>query len=124
LKRHLKNPENRKNKVAGINETLPFANNSFDYVLSDYSSFHHLDMNYPKIAVGKAMAKKMLEEVIRVLRPDGEARIAGAIKVRSGNGRAFYEAILKEISQESESEISWNFILKPGIPEYLILNKY
>jgi SAM-dependent methyltransferase len=123
FKRHLKNPKLRKSKVAGINETLPFKNCSFDCVLSSYSSFHHLHDNYPDRKTRRVMTKKMFEEMLRVLKPDGEARIAGMFLF--GKEKELYETMLTKIVDESydASKVSWKFITVPKVGEYLVLNR-
>jgi len=68
-----KEPGWKKNKVAAVNEALPFKENSFDFVLANYSSFHYLFSNYSSIEKGIDMAFLMLEEIYRVLKPGGEA---------------------------------------------------
>lgn len=105
---HLKAARNRKGKVSGVNEALPFKENSFDVVLSNCSSFHYLYHNYPRHSHRYEMAKLMFEEIIRVLRPGGEARIA-EVRQRSKD-RNFYHELLKEIAENYYSGISWEFV--------------
>jgi len=70
------NPDKQRDKVAGINEALPFKNETFDFVLNAYSSFLYLEKNYsdPSEAVSRGVL--MLEQIHNVLKPDGEARIS------------------------------------------------
>lgn len=129
---HLKVAQNRRSKISGVNETLPFKENSFDMVLSNCSSFHYLYYNYPRLCRRYEMAKQMFEEVIRVLKPGGEARIC-EVRQRSDD-RVSYQTILKEIAKEYYSEISWEFVTmviprkvdrkkKFRFEEYLVLHK-
>lgn len=129
---HLKIARSRKGKVSGVNETLPFKENSFDMVLSNCSSFHYLYHNYPRPGHRYEMAKLMFEEVVRVLKPGGEARI-GEVRQRS-NDRNFYHELLEEVAEKYYSGISWEFVTvvipwgtegkkKFRFEEYLILHK-
>jgi SAM-dependent methyltransferase len=73
-------PQNREDKIAGINETLPFRDNIFDFVLSCSSSFYYLPYNYPDHELREKAAREMFEEVIRVLKPGGQAHIGAFYK--------------------------------------------
>jgi len=128
---YLKVARNRRNKIVGINETLPFRENSFDVVLSNCSSFHYLYLNYPRNRRYE-MAKEMFEEIIRILKPSGEARIC---KVRQrSKDRIIYDTALKKIAKQSYPNISWKFVTivisrkldgkkSFGFEEYLVLHK-
>lgn len=64
------------NQVRGFGESLPFRGNYFDKVLSCMSGFSHLEWIYPDLDSRKEAARRMLGEAIRVLKRNGEARIA------------------------------------------------
>ncbi len=65
---------NRDNKITGVNEALPFRDGSFDVVLSTFSSYFYLIDNY-LLERQDDVFRLFTEEVVRVLRPGGEARI-------------------------------------------------
>ncbi len=55
------------NAIGGVAENLPFANESFDFVLA-YSSV-------PKYSSTKEQAEAAIDEMVRITKPNGEARI-------------------------------------------------
>lgn len=116
LKKYLEFTENRKNKIAGINESLPFIQNSFDVVLCNFSSFFYICDNYPNIKHRLKMAEQMFKEIFRVLKSRGEARIGGIPEIMYN--RQIYESILKQIKKQFNSKVDWKFVEEP---DYLIL---
>jgi SAM-dependent methyltransferase len=120
LKDYLEVYENRKGKIAGINEVLPFVDNSFDVILSDDSSFYYSDTNYRNLKFRCEMVKQMFEEILRVLKPSGEAHI-GEIR-ENINDQEFYEPLLRKLSRKYNSKFSWRFVTT-NIPHYLVLYK-
>jgi hypothetical protein len=121
IERHLSVHENRRYKIAGINETLPFTENSFDAVLSLFSSFFYLGNNYPELALRREMAKKMFEEIVGVLKPGSEARIG---PTTYPSDMKFYRPILEEVSENPRTNISWKFVKsKKDIADHVVLYK-
>jgi SAM-dependent methyltransferase len=123
FKKYLSNPENRKNKIVAINEVMPFREGVFDIVLSEYSSIFYLGRSYPSIELRERMAEQMLEEIIRVLKPRGEARIAEIRGNRDSKDRKFYEPVLEGISKNLRLKFSWKFFVDSS-PNYLLLRKH
>ncbi len=122
FEKYLSYPENRENKIAAINETLPFRERAFDVVLSEYSSIYCLGRSYPNIELRENMAGQMLKEIIRVLKPGGEARIAEIRGNVDSKDRKFYESVLERISKNRRLKFSWEFFVDSS-PDYLLLRK-
>jgi len=74
ISEHLRGRENRNNKVAGMNEALSFRSGSFDFALSTFSSYFFIPDNYPPERHYEIF-KLLTREVVRVLKPGGEARV-------------------------------------------------
>jgi ubiquinone/menaquinone biosynthesis C-methylase UbiE len=95
---------NAKDKIAGVNEVLPFRNSSFDAILSCYSSFFYLNEYYRDKKLRKEAAKAMFKEVFRVLKPQGKAYICAFW----GEGKEFINTTLTQIVRDS-GKISWSW---------------
>jgi SAM-dependent methyltransferase len=112
-----KRPAPAVSAIAGVNEALPFKDDTFDYVLSCCSSFLYIKESYPFFNETEFAAKKMLEEIIRVLKPGGEAHITVLPQLEMDT---MVDTILEEITGDSNS-ISWGY--KPSHPHVLVIRK-
>ncbi|MCL5011085.1 MAG: class I SAM-dependent methyltransferase [Patescibacteria group bacterium] len=99
----VKKGRTRKNKAAAINEALPFLDESFDLCLANFSSFYWADYQYPDNAERKVMVQEMVKEILRVLRPGGEARV---------NMDWWLEDEYKDILKGMETELLFSWEIK------------
>jgi ubiquinone/menaquinone biosynthesis C-methylase UbiE len=99
-------PRSTRNKIAGISETLPFRDKVFDLVSSSYASFYYLFDNYD-VKVGRVAAKLMFEEMFRVLKVGGQARI-GKECCETEEDIDSLNDILTNISK-SNPDLKWSF---------------
>lgn len=77
--------------IAAVNEALPFKDETFDYVLGSRSSIEKASVNYPDPEQRELAVRKMLEEIVRVLKPGGEARVTCLEAVTALAGRTLQE---------------------------------
>ena len=103
--------EERKGKpvmaIAAVNEALPFKDGAFDYVLGSHSSLAKAITNYPDLAQRELAVRRMLEEIVRVLKPGGEARVS-----RPGScGMAeLVDGALEEMASSHPGSIVWEVL--------------
>jgi SAM-dependent methyltransferase len=102
--------------VAGVNEALPFKDEAFDYVLGSRSSIEKVSVNYPEPEEMELALRKMLVEIVRVLKPGGEARMTCLEGMRD-----LIKEELQEIASGHPSGITWEFL--PGPMYVLVIRK-
>lgn len=97
-KQHKYVPIKDPNAVGGVAENLPFADETFDYVLA-YSSV-------PKFSISIERAEDAMDEMVRVLKPGGEIRIFPffidpnfASEVRHGRGLEAQSLLFKRFDE-------------------------
>ncbi len=93
------NPNWSKLSVSGIGQVLPFRNETFDTVLAakSVSSYAAPFANYKSNSLDNEKAPEFwLREIIRVLKPNGIARV-GAIPIIN---KEFYEKLIESIVKE------------------------
>lgn len=90
------------NAVAGVAESLPFKDEAFDFVLA-YSSV-------PKWSISICKAEVAIDEMIRVLKSEGELRIFPffinpelADKTRNGRGFSAQSRLFKRFDENEET---------------------
>jgi ubiquinone/menaquinone biosynthesis C-methylase UbiE len=117
IKKGKETPKSTKNKIAGIAEALPYKDKVFDLVLSSYGSFYYLSNNYDT-KVRRIAAKIMFEEIFRVLKVGGQAKI-GKECCETEDDIEFFDGILTEISKDNPN-IKWSFS-NPEIDKHDVL---
>ena len=110
----------KEGKVGALNEFLPFRNETFDAVVSVVASFGWLRGSYNTPAEQENAAKKMLIEVLRVMKTGGEAHIGGF----KGNAPLVDKILCNGFGSDEKLSWSWRYV-DDGIftDKILTLNK-
>ena len=108
-------------KIAGIAEMLPFKDKTFNYILSDCSSFFYLNSNYKDVNERFEVARSMFSEALRVLKPHGEIRIAQLVFCENRNDEEYYGTVLKSLNLPKR--VRWGTRRTHYGPFYFIVKK-
>ena len=108
-------------KIAGMSERLPFKDKTFNYILSDCSSFFYLNSNYEDANERFKAARSMFSEALRVLKPHGEIRIGQLVYCNDRNDEEYYGAVLKSLNLPKR--VRWRTGRFPNGTIYFIVKK-
>ncbi|KKT82705.1 MAG: hypothetical protein A3B99_01815 [Candidatus Yanofskybacteria bacterium RIFCSPHIGHO2_02_FULL_44_12b] len=90
-------PSITKKTVAALGENLPFKDNSFDFILAEYS--------LPAHAISEKQIDEFFQNSMRSLRVGGELRFCPPVNLQRKELTAYVERKLTELSKQNQYEV-------------------